>query len=117
MSAFSFIPWKSGSGGHDLSEITAGEDQILAGYRSVNKFGETIYGAIYPENTEPIYVSAASYDGPEVLSVNIPANGYYYSSASGGNGLWVGWGDLARVIGLTADKLKPGVTVIGVTGR
>ena len=45
MSAFSFIPWKSNSGsGPDLSEITAGESQILAGYQSVDSNGDPVYG-------------------------------------------------------------------------
>ena len=119
MSAFSAIPWKTASGGSgpDLSGITAGEDQILAGYQSVDPNGNVVHGGIYPQNADVVFSDAESLSGPEVISVNIPASGYYSGSAAGGFGLWVSWSDLASAIGLTADKLKPGVTVIGVTGR
>ncbi len=121
MSAFSFVPWKTASGGGsgggsapDLSGITAGADQILAGYQSVDSGGSVVYGGIYPVNDEVNFVDAEVLPGPEALAVGIPRSGYYESS---GLGLWVRWSDLASAIGLTADKLKTGVTVIGVTGN
>lgn len=120
MSAFSFIPWKaqSGSGeGPDLSGITAGEGQILAGYQSVDSNGDVVYGGIYPLNSEPCFGYAESLEGPEVLSVEIPANGYYLKASSGGLGIWIEWADVASAIGLTASKLKTGVTVLGITGN
>ena len=119
MSAFSFIPWKSNSGsGPDLSEITAGESQILAGYQSVDSNGDPVYGGLYPMNVDgPFFTSVESLPGPEVISVSFPSTGYYISENSGGFGFWASWSDLASAIGLTADKLKPGVTVIGITGR
>jgi len=118
MSAFSFIPWKtaSGGGGPDLSGITAGEDQILAGYQSVDSNGDVVYGMIYPLNSEPVYASAENLEGPEAVEIAIPSSGYYDSTASGAFGLWVSWSDLASAIGLTAGKLKSGVTVLGITG-
>ena len=64
-----------------------------------------------------VFSGAESLSGPEVISVSIPASGYYSGSAAGGFGLWVSWSDLASAIGLTADKLKPGVTVLGITGN
>ena len=120
MSAFSFIPWKTASGGGsgpDLSGITAGGAQILAGYQSVNSSGEAIYGEIYPVNDDTVFASAESLPGPEVLEVEIPSSGYYTATASGGFGIWVGWSDLASAIGLNASKLKTGVTVLGITGN
>lgn len=119
MSAFSFIPWKtaSGGGGPDLSGITAGENQILAGYQSVDRNGDVIHGALYPMNSEPIFMYAENLVGPEVLEVAIPSSGYYEATASGGFGLWIRWSDLASAIGLTAGKLKTGVTVLGITGN
>ena len=118
MSAFSFVPWKTASGGGsapDLSGITAGSGQILAGYQSVDRNGDVVHGGLYPLNTEPFYAgSVTSFPGPEALSVDLPQTGYY---VSGGLGVWVSWSDLASAIGLTADKLKTGVTVIGVTGN
>ena len=119
MSAFSFIPWKSsgGSGGPDLSGITAGGDQILAGYQSVDRNGDVVYGSIIPANIDPVFTdSAESLEGPEVLAVELPQTGYYLNGYAGGFGLWVSWSDLASAIGLTPQKLKSGVTVIGVTG-
>ena len=120
MSAYSLIPWRTSGGsgvGPDLSGITAGGDQILAGYQSVDRNGDVVYGGIYPQNDDVVFSDAESLFGPEVISVSIPVSGYYSGSAAGGFGLWVSWSDLASAIGLTADKLKPGVTVIGVTGR
>ena len=119
MSAFSTIPWKAASGGSgpDLSGITAGENQILAGYQSVDSNGDVVYGGIYPQNSDVVFTDAESLFGPEAISVEVPASGYYTGTAAGGFGLWVRWSDLASAIGLTADKLKAGVTVIGVTGR
>lgn len=125
MSAFSLIPWKTASGGGsgggsgaDLSEITAGAEQILAGYQSVDRNGDVVHGGIYPANVDTCFAaSVCVYPGPEVLNVDLPDNGYYLKASSGGLGLWVGWSNLASAIGLTADKLKTGVTVIGVTGN
>ena len=118
MSAFSFIPWKSASGGSgggpDLSGITAGEEQILAGYQSVDSNGDVVYGGIYPANEDVVFSSAQSLEGPEMLAVAVPETGYYIDS---GYGIWVTWSDLANAIGLTANKLKTGVTVLGITGN
>lgn len=115
MSAYSFIPWKSASGGGpDLSGITAGENQILAGYQSVDRNGDVVHGGIYPMNSDVVFASVESLPGPEVIQVYASASGYY---AASGFGFWVSWSDLASAIGLTADKLKAGVSVIGVTGR
>ena len=121
MSAFSFIPWKVASGGSgggpDLSGITAGEDQILAGYQSVDSHGDVVYGGIYPLNDIPVFGSAESLDGPEMVAFVIPTSGYYLADSQGGFGIWVSWSDLASVIGLTANKLKTGMTVLGITGN
>ena len=120
MSVFSSIPWKSASGGPgpDLSGITAGGPQILAGYQSVDRAGDPVYGELYPVNTDgPVFTAAESLAGPEVIVLSVPSTGYYLSDNSGGFGLWASWASVAAAVGLTADKLKPGVTVMGVTGR
>lgn len=120
MSAYSLIPWRTSGGsggGPDLSGITAGGDQILAGYQSVDCNGDVVYGGIYPQNADPVFTdSAESLEGPEVLAVELPQTGYYLNGYEGGFGLWLSWSDLASAIGLTPQKLKSGVTVIGVTG-
>ena len=115
MSVFSTIPAVGGGGASvDLSGITAGSSQILGGYQSIDSNGNVVYGSIYPENTEPVFADGIELlPMPEMVEIAIPAEGYYSGS---GFGLWVSYSDLAQAIGLTASKLKTGVTVLGITG-
>ncbi|MBO4583801.1 MAG: hypothetical protein IKZ81_05255 [Clostridia bacterium] len=114
MSVFSLIPCgPSGGSAPDLSGITATSSEILAGYQSVDRFGEPVYGDIYPANDEVTFASVCDLPGPEVLEVSVPVTGYYMTN---GYGLWLDYSAVARAIGLTAAKLKTGVTVLGITG-
>ena len=115
MSAFSFIPTGSGSGA-DLSQITAGEAQILDGYQSVNMYGEPVYGGIMTQNEDPLMTDAVDYPDYDMVGVYVPYDGYYLGDPHGGSTLRVEYCDLASAIGLTEDMLKPGVTLLGVTG-
>lgn len=117
MSVFSLIPWQNGSGSDvDLSGITAGAEQILAGYQSVDSNGNVVEGGMLRKNSSPVRTTATDYPGPGAVFVNIPETGYYVSAGAGGYGLLVSYSDLASAIGLTADKLVRGVTVIGIRG-
>lgn len=110
-------------GGIDTSDATATSADI-AGGKTAYVNGEKITGTIIDARSgESIYTSAAfnaSGIQEEQVNVftNIPAGldkGILYKGQqriSGG----IGFSQLANVIGLTADKIKKGESILGITG-
>lgn len=103
-----------GLGSSKLSAATAATGNVLSG-KTFYSGDKTLKAGTMPSRASVSTASAVTYDGVRVIG-RFP-NGYYPNYDSSGAALYLPNANVASAIGLTAAKLVPGQTVLGITGN
>ena len=102
------------STGVDTSDDTVVEGALLEGYTAHNANQEQIVGTLPDKTGTTDHSAEASLDGTNSrLKMKIPILGRYGTS----NYLFAAFSTIASLIGLTANKLVNGNTVLGISGN
>lgn len=86
--------------------------QVIKGKTFTNNSG-THEGTMVNHSSKNIDVTVASLDSSnKKVGFNIASEGFYSSTSK----VWVAFSDLAKLIGLTADKIITGNSILGMSG-
>lgn len=110
------IPGSSG-GGVSSDDVTASKAQVLQGYKTVtNDSDDEVIEGTMPDRG--VGDTSARMDTQDVtnsrVSVDIP-EGYYHGN-NGHPWVWIGWKNIADILGIDKNKIVSSATYAGVTG-
>lgn len=101
-----------GGGGADLDAVTAAAGDVLEGKVIVGADGEPLTGSM-ADNSGDVLPASASLDAVnERVELTVPAAGKYSLTSK----LYAAFQTIASLVGLTAEKLVSGNTVLGIDG-
>ena len=106
--------WMTGGGGAggDLDQVTATESDVLEGKVSVDSEGNPFDGTMAEKSGTTQSASGSIDNSASRVYINIPSSGRYTTSSR----LYMAFSSLASLIGVTAAKLSPNATILGVKG-
>lgn len=100
----------AGGGGADLDAITAGAEDIVSPKVGLDNEGEPLAGTL-KDNSGVTKSAAASLDATNSrVQLTVPETGKYSLTSK----LYATYATIRSLIGLTADKLWTGVTILGL---
>lgn len=100
----------AGGGGADLDAITAGAEDIVSPKIGLDNEGEPLAGTL-KDNSGVTKSAAASLDATNSrVQLTVPETGKYSLTSK----LYATYATIRSLIGLTADKLWAGVTILGL---
>lgn len=108
---------RGGAGGVSSDDVTAGKAQVLQGYRTITSDSndEVVEGTIPDRGVGDISARMDTQDANNSrVSVDIP-EGYYHGN-NGHPWVWIGWRNIADILGIDKNKIVSSATYAGVTG-
>ena len=106
-----------GTGGVTSDDVTAGKAQVLQGYKTVttDSDDEVVEGTIPDRGVGDTSARMDTQDATNSrVSVDIP-EGYYHGN-NGHPWVWIGWKNIADILGIDKNKIVSSATYAGVTG-
>ena len=106
-----------GTGGVASDDVTAGKAQVLQGYKTVttDSDDEVVEGIIPDRGVGDTSARMDTQDATNSrVSVDIP-EGYYHGN-NGHPWVWIGWKNIADILGIDKNKIVSSATYAGVTG-
>ena len=108
---------RGGAGGVSSDDVTASKAQVLQGYKTVttDSDDEVVEGTIPDRGVGDTSARMDTQDATNSrVSVDIP-EGYYHGN-NGHPWVWIGWKNIADILGIDKNKIVSSATYAGVTG-
>ena len=108
---------RGGAGGITSDDVTAGKAQVLQGYKTVatDSDDEVVEGTIPDRGVGDTSARMDTQDATNSrVSVAIP-EGYYHGN-NGHPWVWIGWKNIADILGIDKNKIVSSAKYAGVTG-